>query len=91
MWEQMTHQQAYPGTPRHQALLHAAAEYYADDARMRALCVFGSLGRGSWDAYSDLDLDVVLADEVEVEPLEELRQLGAVFAGLGERVLLIEP
>ena len=71
--------------------MHAAAEYYADDARMRALCVFGSLGRGSWDAYSDLDLDVVLADEVEVEPLEELRQLGAVFAGLGERVLLIEP
>ncbi len=91
MGEQMIHQRAYPGTLRHQALLKAATAYYADDPRVLALSVFGSLGRGNWDAYSDLDLDVVLADEVEVEPLEELRQLGAVFAGLGERVLLIEP
>ncbi len=87
----MIHQRAYPGTPQHQALLHAAAAYYAEDPRVLALAVFGSLGRGNWDAYSDLDLDVVVADEVTIEPVEELRQLGAVFTALDERVLLIEP
>ena len=49
----------YPGTPEHQALLRAIAEQYADDDRVLAVSVFGSLGRGTWDQYSDLDLDVV--------------------------------
>ena len=79
------------GTPEHQALLQAVTAFYADDPRVRAVCVFGSLARGNWDGFSDLDLDIVIGDDVVVEPTEELRQLCASFAPLGETAALIIP
>jgi hypothetical protein len=54
----------YPGTPTHRRFLAAVAAHYASDPRVRAVCVFGSLGCGTWDEYSDVDLDVVVADDV---------------------------
>ncbi len=78
----------YPGTARHQALLAQIVEHYANDARIRAVCLFGSLVRGNWDQYSDLDLDVVIADGVQIDGLEELQSL---CAALNERPLLIIP
>jgi hypothetical protein len=42
---------------------------------MLAAIVFGSLGRGTWDAYSDLDLDVVIADGVTLDVTEEVRRM----------------
>jgi hypothetical protein len=81
---------SYPGSPQHQALLAAIAAFYADDPRILAVAVFGSLGRGTWDRYSDLDLDVVLADDVQLDVIGELRALCASFAPLGERALIIE-
>jgi hypothetical protein len=81
----------WPGTPEHQALLRAVAAFYADDPRVRAVCVFGSLVRGNWDAFSDLDLDVVVADEVVIPVAEELRRLCVAFAPLGESAALIIP
>ena len=42
---------------------------------MLAICLFGSLGRGSWDEYSDVDLDVVVADDAVVDPADEVRRL----------------
>ena len=71
--------EAYPGTPRHQALLRAIVSHYKDDPRVRAVVVFGSLGRGDWDALSDLDLDVVLADGVPVDVAQEIEGLAAPF------------
>jgi predicted nucleotidyltransferase len=65
----------YPGTPEQQALLRAIVEQYAGDGRIRAVAVFGSLGRGTWDAYSDLDLDVVTVDGLRVDALAEVRRL----------------
>jgi predicted nucleotidyltransferase len=65
----------YPGTPEHQALLHAIAEQYAADDRVLAVSVFGSLGRGTWDAYSDLDLDVVTIDGLTLNVPQEVRRL----------------
>jgi predicted nucleotidyltransferase len=65
----------YPGGPEHQRLLQAIAEYYADDDRVLAVIVFGSVGRGTWDEYSDLDLDVVVADGVTLDVPGEVRQL----------------
>ena len=55
------------------------------------MAVFGSLGRGTWDDYSDLDLDIVIADGVEVDVIQELRRLCDAFTSIGERVALIIP
>ncbi|MGZ3716363.1 MAG: nucleotidyltransferase domain-containing protein, partial [Ktedonobacterales bacterium] len=33
---------------------------------MRAVLVFGSLGRGTWDRFSDLD--IILVDGISVAP-----------------------
>src|SRR5690349_16425433 len=66
---------AYPGTPAQQALLRAIVEQYTDDERIRAVAVFGSLGRGTWDEFSDLDLDVVTVDGLTLDVLAEVRRL----------------
>ena len=87
----MSNTPPYPGEPHHQALLRTIASFYADDARILAVAVFGSLGRGTWDYYSDLDLDVVVADGVLVDALTEVGRLCDALAGLGERALLIVP
>ena len=87
----MSSTSAYPGEPHHQALLQAITSFYADEARILAVAVFGSLGRGTWDQYSDLDLDVVVADGVAVDALTEVRRLCDALAGLGERALLVVP
>ncbi|NTU62585.1 MAG: nucleotidyltransferase domain-containing protein [Chloroflexi bacterium] len=65
----------YPGTPQHQAIMRAVVDRYENDQRILAVAVFGSLGRGNWDEYSDIDLDVVIADEVSLNAVEELTRL----------------
>ena len=67
------------------------AAWYENDPRVLAVVVFGSLGRGTWDAYSDIDLDIVIADSVRVDVAEELRQLCESFSTLNERAALIVP
>jgi predicted nucleotidyltransferase len=79
----------YPGTLQHQAILRAIVEYYENDPRILAVAVFGSLGRGNWDEYSDIDLDVVVADGVSLNAAEELTQLCQAFESLGERLAVI--
>jgi predicted nucleotidyltransferase len=83
--------QDYPGSPNHQRLLQAIVAYYADDPRILAVSLFGSLGRGNWDQYSDLDLDVIIREEVKVEAVQELERLCASFAPIGEKAALIIP
>ncbi len=87
----MTKAIPFPGTPQHQALLRAIVAFYEHDARVLALVVFGSLGRGGWDALSDIDLDVVVADDARIQVADELRRLCASFAPLGEYAALIVP
>ncbi|MEW5717568.1 MAG: nucleotidyltransferase domain-containing protein [Chloroflexota bacterium] len=81
----------YPGTAQHQKLLRAIANFYADDPRVLAIAVFGSLARGTWDQFSDLDLDVVIADDVRLNALAELRRLCDALESVGERAALIVP
>jgi len=81
----------FPGTPQHQALLWAITSYYEDDPRVLSVVVFGSLGRGDWDSHSDLDMDVVVADGVQIVVAEELERLCASLASVGERAALIIP
>jgi predicted nucleotidyltransferase len=79
----------YPGTAQHQALLAAVTAYYSGDARVLALSLFGSLARGNWDVYSDLDLDVVMADGVQLDVLEELERLCTALAANGQTDAII--
>jgi len=81
----------YPGTAQHQALLRAVVSRYENDPRILAIVVFGSLGRGTWDAYSDIDCDIVIPDDVRIDTIQELQLLGESFAAVGERIALIVP
>jgi predicted nucleotidyltransferase len=54
-----------PGTARHQALLRTIIEAYEQDDRVLTIGVLGSLGRGTWDEWSDLDLDIVTTGEID--------------------------
>src|SRR5215468_10716998 len=51
--------------------------------------VRGSLARGDWDAYSDLDLDVVLRDDVTIDARQEVERLVPALEAAGERIALI--
>jgi predicted nucleotidyltransferase len=83
--------QDLPGTLQHQKLLRAIVSHYENDARILAVIVFGSLGRGNWDRFSDLDLDVVVADGVQIDIEPELMRLCASFASIDERLALLIP
>ena len=65
--------------------------YYEDDPRVRAISLFGSLARGTWHRYSDLDLDVVTADGITMDPSHELASLCGSLAAIHEHAALIVP
>jgi predicted nucleotidyltransferase len=77
-----------PGTPEHRSVLRVVAAHYADDQRILAVALFGSLARGAWDAHSDLDLAVVVADGVRVDPIDEV---GRLCRSLGQEPATVEP
>jgi len=77
-----------PGTPAHQALLRCIVVAYDADERMLAVGVLGSLGRGTWDEWSDLDLDVVVADDVVLDAVTEAQ---ALCERLGQPEALVVP
>lgn len=79
----------YPGTQQHQSLIRHIVNYYHDDPRVLSIIVLGSVGRGNWDALSDLDLDVVVTDDAKVNVEDELRALSESFSPLGERSAII--
>lgn len=83
--------QELPGTLQHQQLLRSIVSYYENDPRILAITVFGSLGRGNWDRYSDLDLDVVIADEVKIDMEAELIQLCKSFESIDQQFALLIP
>lgn len=87
----MTTFHPYPGTPRHQKLLQAIVSHYTNDPRILAVIVFGSLGRGNWDPYSDLDLDIIIGDKVQMDVTQELEHMICSFSDVGETAALIIP
>lgn len=78
----------YPGTPAHQALLRAIVAAYEANPRVRAVIVFGSLGRGNWDAWSDIDLDVLQddLDTLSVGRLQLSQSQQVVLAGVRQHL-----
>ena len=79
---------SYPGTAEHQRILRLIVDWYADDPRILAIGLFGSLGCGNWDEFSDLDLDIVIRDDVQLEIQAELADLCSYLHSSGEAVLL---
>lgn len=78
----------YPGTAEHQRSLHLIVEYYTGDPRILAIGLFGSLARGNWDEFSDLDLDIVIEDDRQVDIEAELAGLCAYLGEKGDAALL---
>jgi predicted nucleotidyltransferase len=70
-----------PGSIEHQQILQTIIDHYASDDSILAVVVFGSLGTGNWDTYSDIDLDIVTRDDVVVDVAKELARLCAVIQG----------
>ena len=75
-------------TGNQHALLGAIVEAYSGDSRVLAVGVFGSVGRGTWDQWSDLDLDVIVAHDMAVDAVSEARML---CRHLGAEHVLIVP
>lgn len=50
--------------------------------------VFGSLGRGNWDIYSDLDLDVIVTDDSEAVINQEMKDIFSEFQKQKLNILL---
>jgi hypothetical protein len=80
-----------PGTPGHQAVLGTLKTHYAGDSRVLAFSLFGSLARGDWDEYSDLDLDVILRDDVMIDARGEAERLVPVLEAVGGRIVILLP
>jgi len=80
-----------PGTLEHRKILRSLVSHYENDPRILAITVFGSLGRGNSDRYSDLDLDVVLADGIEIDIESELDRLRTSFTSIDEKIALLIP
>lgn len=79
------------GNSGHQRIQRIVVSRYEADPRVRAIIVFGSLGRGNWDDYSDVDLDIVLADETTFSLEDELSALGAALTASGDPPMDILP
>jgi Nucleotidyltransferase domain len=71
------------GSDAHHALIEQVVAHYRQDGRVRAVAVFGSVSTGSWHELSDVDLDVVTGDGVDVAPC---REAGALF---GSRAAIV--
>jgi predicted nucleotidyltransferase len=77
-----------PGSAAHQALIARVTAHYREDPRVLAVVVFGSLSTGTWHELSDVDLDVVVADGVTIDPAAETRAIfgaeAAIVIGHGD-------
>jgi len=63
------------GGTAHQAIIERVIAHYIDDARIRAVAVFGSVSTGGWHELSDIDLDIVITDRAAIDPPAEVAAL----------------
>jgi hypothetical protein len=63
------------GSDAHRALIEQVVAHYRLDGRVRAVAVFGSVSTGTWHELSDVDLDIVTGDGVDVAPGREAEAL----------------
>jgi predicted nucleotidyltransferase len=70
------------GSRAHRELIDQVVARYRDDARVRAVVVFGSVGAGTWHELSDVDLDVVIEDGAVADPAAEIAALFGTRAAI---------
>ena len=70
------------GSAAHQALIARVVRCYDTDPRVRAVAVFGSVAAGTWHELSDVDFDIVVADDAAVDPAAEARALFGASAAI---------
>jgi predicted nucleotidyltransferase len=63
------------GSSAHRALIGQVVAHYQHDSRVRAVAVFGSVSAGTWHELSDVDFDIVIEDDVQVVPADEIAAL----------------
>jgi len=73
------------GSDAHRALIQLIVDHYRGDERVRSVAVFGSVSTGRWHELSDVDLDVVISDDVTIEPGREVAEL------FGSRAAIVLP
>ena len=54
-----------PGSKKHQRILQVLLDLFKKDSNVEAFIILGSLATGNWDNYSDMDLDVIVANDNE--------------------------
>jgi Nucleotidyltransferase domain len=63
------------GSSAHRALIGQVVAHYRHDSRVRAVAVFGSVSAGTWHELSDVDFDIVISDDAQVVPADEIAAL----------------
>jgi Nucleotidyltransferase domain len=63
------------GSSAHRALIGHVVAHYQHDRRVRAVAVFGSVSAGTWHELSDVDFDLVISDDAQVVPADEIAAL----------------
>lgn len=76
-----------PGNKTHQKILRTLLELFRNDTNIEAFIVFGSLGRGDWDDYSDVDLDAVVKNDTRRVVQDEIAKMLVALADAGFSIL----
>lgn len=76
-----------PGNKTHQKILQLLINLFQNDKNVQAFIVFGSLVRGSWDNYSDLDLDAIVTNDNREIIQSEIKQMLNVLSSSGFKIL----
>lgn len=76
-----------PGNPQHQKILRSLIDLFKSDQNVKSFIVFGSLARGNWDNYSDLDLDAIVADDRDEVVKVEIQQMLKTISQSGYQIL----
>jgi hypothetical protein len=79
--------QSSPENSPHERIVQIIADLYAGNDRLLAVFALGSVGRGTADAYSDVDLAAIVRDDVQIDLPGELDRMMAALARHGHRLL----
>ncbi len=76
-----------PGNKTHQKILQLFVNLFQNDKNIQAFIIFGSLARGNWDDYSDLDLDAIVTDDKKEIVQNEIKQMLQLLSTTGFNIL----
>lgn len=76
------------GTQQHQEVLQAILSCYEQDLQIRSIIVFGSLSKGNWDEFSDIDLDIIVKDNYPIDAATELENLKPFFSKANQQIAI---